>query len=130
MEKPLVDGTRVGQQGSKSLLVAADEEVEGASLRMRQDTVKYLRNMDKDSAYYDPKSRSMRDTSGFEKASDETQQEAARLRRRFAWEGGVSEVANPTAAASVVKAEQAEFMRKRAELQSRYGSANDETSHS
>lgn len=31
------------------------------NLRMREDTAKYLRNLDIDSAYYDPKTRSMRD---------------------------------------------------------------------
>jgi len=30
------------------------------NLRIREDTAKYLRNLDVDSAYYDPKSRSMR----------------------------------------------------------------------
>ncbi|PVU93252.1 hypothetical protein BB559_003378 [Furculomyces boomerangus] len=31
------------------------------NLRIREDTAKYLRNLDPDSAYYDPKSRSMRE---------------------------------------------------------------------
>ncbi len=31
------------------------------NLRLREDTAKYLRNLDPDSAYYDPKTRSMRD---------------------------------------------------------------------
>lgn len=31
------------------------------NLRMREDTAKYLRNLDIESAYYDPKTRSMRD---------------------------------------------------------------------
>jgi pre-mRNA-processing factor SLU7 len=31
------------------------------NLRMREDTAKYLRNLDPESAYYDPKTRSMRD---------------------------------------------------------------------
>ncbi|KAJ3371064.1 mRNA splicing protein [Kappamyces sp. JEL0680] len=31
------------------------------NLRIREDTAKYLRNLDLDSAYYDPKTRSMRD---------------------------------------------------------------------
>lgn len=31
------------------------------NLRIREDTAKYLRNLDPDSAYYDPKTRSMRD---------------------------------------------------------------------
>ena len=32
------------------------------NLRIREDTAKYLVNLDPDSAYYDPKTRSMRDT--------------------------------------------------------------------
>lgn len=31
------------------------------NLRIREDTAKYLRNLDPDSAYYDPKTRSMRE---------------------------------------------------------------------
>jgi pre-mRNA-processing factor SLU7 len=31
------------------------------NLRIREDTAKYLMNLDEDSAYYDPKTRSMRD---------------------------------------------------------------------
>ena len=31
------------------------------NLRIREDTAKYLRNLDADSAYYDPKTRSMRE---------------------------------------------------------------------
>lgn len=31
------------------------------NLRIREDTAKYLLNLDPDSAYYDPKSRSMRE---------------------------------------------------------------------
>ena len=31
------------------------------SNRIREDTAKYLRNLDPDSAYYDPKTRSMRE---------------------------------------------------------------------
>lgn len=30
------------------------------NLRIREDTAKYLRNLDLNSAYYDPKTRSMR----------------------------------------------------------------------
>ena len=31
------------------------------NLRIREDTAKYLRNLDPDSAYYDPKTRAMRE---------------------------------------------------------------------
>ena len=36
-------------------------KVTARNLRIREDTAKYLRNLDPNSAYYDPKSRSMRD---------------------------------------------------------------------
>jgi pre-mRNA-processing factor SLU7 len=36
-------------------------KVTARNLRIREDTAKYLRNLDLNSAYYDPKSRSMRD---------------------------------------------------------------------
>ena len=35
--------------------------VTARNLRIREDTAKYLRNLDPNSAYYDPKSRAMRD---------------------------------------------------------------------
>ncbi|KAJ8684415.1 hypothetical protein QAD02_020207 [Eretmocerus hayati] len=37
------------------------EEAKKQNLRIREDTAKYLRNLDPNSAYYDPKTRSMRD---------------------------------------------------------------------
>ena len=42
---------------------AADSKqtVSVRNLRIREDTAKYLRNLDADSAYYDPKTRSMRE---------------------------------------------------------------------
>lgn len=41
------------------------------NLRIREDTAKYLRNLDPKSAYYDPKSRSMRDNPYPDKSPDE-----------------------------------------------------------
>lgn len=41
------------------------------NLRIREDTAKYLRNLDPNSAYYDPKSRSMRDNPNPDKKLDE-----------------------------------------------------------
>jgi hypothetical protein len=35
--------------------------VTGRNLRIREDTAKYLLNLDTNSAYYDPKTRSMRE---------------------------------------------------------------------
>jgi pre-mRNA-processing factor SLU7 len=128
-ERPLADGTRVGATSSRSLLLSEEETFSTVtSLRSREDTVKYLLNMDKESSYYDPKSRSLRDTAGFEKAADESQAEAAMLRKRFAWEAsqGVSEVANPTAASRTVRAEQLQRQKlveeRKAELEKRYAS--------
>merc|ERR1712039_372588 len=41
------------------------------NLRIREDTAKYLLNLDLESAYYDPKSRSMRDDPTPEKPLDD-----------------------------------------------------------
>ena len=41
------------------------------NLRIREDTAKYLRNLDLSSAYYDPKTRSMRDNPNKDKAPEE-----------------------------------------------------------
>lgn len=42
------------------------------NLRIREDTAKYLRNLDLDSAYYDPKTRSMRENPN--KGGNQTEQ--------------------------------------------------------
>jgi pre-mRNA-processing factor SLU7 len=87
----------------------ADETV--ANLRIREDRAKYLYNLDVNSAYYDPKSRSMRDDPGGAAATQYRGdnyirytgdvQESIRA-RQFAWESAsrgdanVHEIANPT----------------------------------
>ncbi|ORY36153.1 hypothetical protein BCR33DRAFT_759054 [Rhizoclosmatium globosum] len=43
------------------------------NLRIREDTAKYLLNLDKNSAYYDPKTRSMRDNPNKDKDPNELQ---------------------------------------------------------
>ncbi|KAJ3059113.1 mRNA splicing protein [Podochytrium sp. JEL0797] len=43
------------------------------NLRIREDTAKYLLNLDQNSAYYDPKTRSMRDNPNAEKNPDDLQ---------------------------------------------------------
>ncbi|KAI9293117.1 hypothetical protein K502DRAFT_343419 [Neoconidiobolus thromboides FSU 785] len=53
-EKYAEKGAMTGQAGAKSKTTVKN-------LRIREDIPKYLRNLDVDSAYYDPKSRSMRD---------------------------------------------------------------------
>jgi len=50
--------TRLARQGGVG---GAQMKVTARNLRIREDTAKYLRNLDPNSAYYDPKSRSMRD---------------------------------------------------------------------
>ena len=47
--------------------------VTARNLRIREDTAKYLRNLDPNSAYYDPKSRSMRDNPNPEVNPDDLQ---------------------------------------------------------
>ena len=53
-----VHTTRLARQGGVG---GAQMKVTARNLRIREDTAKYLRNLDPNSAYYDPKSRSMRD---------------------------------------------------------------------
>ena len=48
-------------------------KVTARNLRIREDTAKYLRNLDTNSAYYDPKSRSMRDNPNPEIPPEELQ---------------------------------------------------------
>ncbi|GAB7351861.1 hypothetical protein MBLNU459_g2415t1 [Dothideomycetes sp. NU459] len=117
------------------------------NLRLREDTAKYLLNLDLDSAKYDPKTRSMLDAGpagdpntasndlvaeeGFQRASGD----AAEFERaqRYAWETaekGSSKVplhlqANPTAGEITRKREEAEAAAKkevqRAALLAKYG---------
>ncbi|KAK2575895.1 hypothetical protein KPH14_007264 [Odynerus spinipes] len=77
--------------------VDSKQRITVRNLRIREDTAKYLRNLDPQSAYYDPKTRSMRDNpyagtdrevdykgGNFVRFSGDTQQHAnAQL---FAWE--------------------------------------------
>ncbi|TKA26024.1 hypothetical protein B0A50_05536 [Salinomyces thailandicus] len=110
------------------------------TLRLREDTAKYLLNLDLDSAKYDPKTRSMLDTAdstneliaedGFQKASGD----AAEFERatRYAWEtqeGGSGEKihlqANPTEAQMTRKRKAEDDLRKAEErkrfLADKYG---------
>lgn len=52
--------------------VDSKQRITVRNLRIREDTAKYLRNLDPNSAYYDPKTRSMRDNPNPAKPSDET----------------------------------------------------------
>ena len=103
--------TRLARQGGVG---GAQMKVTARNLRIREDTAKYLRNLDPNSAYYDPKSRSMRDNPNPEIVPDESafagdnfariSGDAVQLAdsQLFAWEAaeqGVEEVhpqANPS----------------------------------
>ena len=100
------------------------------NLRIREDTAKYLRNLDPNSAYYDPKTRSMRDNptphenpENLAYAGDNFVRHSGESRelgqtQLFAWEAynmGETQVhlqANPTQAALA----QREFRRKKEDL--------------
>ena len=62
--------SRMGRQGGVG---GAQMKVTARNLRIREDTAKYLRNLEIGSAYYDPKSRSMRDNPNPEVAPDDSQ---------------------------------------------------------
>lgn len=62
--------TRLARQGGVG---GAQMKVTARNLRIREDTAKYLRNLDPNSAYYDPKSRSMRDNPNPEVPAEEAQ---------------------------------------------------------
>lgn len=51
--------------------VDSKQRITVRNLRIREDTAKYLRNLDPNSAHYDPKTRSMRDNPNPQKESDE-----------------------------------------------------------
>lgn len=112
---------RVARQGGVG---GAQMKTTVRNLRIREDTAKYLRNLNPNSAYYDPKTRSMRDNPNPELNPEDTAfigdnmvrftGDAQKLasQQMFAWEGytkGVTEIhplANPS---------QAEFMKKQYE---------------
>lgn len=62
--------SRLARQGGVG---GAQMKVTARNLRIREDTAKYLRNLDLNSAYYDPKSRSMRDNPNADVNPDELQ---------------------------------------------------------
>jgi len=120
--------TRLARQGGVG---GAQMKVTARNLRIREDTAKYLRNLDTNSAYYDPKSRSMRDNPNPEIPPEELQFAGDNFARNtgdvvqlaetqlFAWDAvdkGVSEVhpqANPSQAELMKK----KFKSKSAEIQ-------------
>ncbi|XP_012257725.2 pre-mRNA-splicing factor Slu7 [Athalia rosae] len=77
--------------------VDSKQRITVRNLRIREDTAKYLRNLDPNSAYYDPKTRSMRDNpyagtdqevayrgENYARFSGDTQQHA--VAQLFAWD--------------------------------------------
>lgn len=115
--------TRLARQGGVG---GAQMKVTARNLRIREDTAKYLRNLDLQSAYYDPKSRSMRDNPNPEhEETDFAGDNFARIsgdavglaqQQLFAWEAqakGVAEIhpqANPS---------QAELLKKKFQTQAK-----------
>lgn len=69
-EDAKVHTSRLARQGGVG---GAQMKVTARNLRIREDTAKYLRNLDPSSAYYDPKSRSMRDNPNPEINPEESQ---------------------------------------------------------
>ncbi len=65
-----VHTSRLARQGGVG---GAQMKVTARNLRIREDTAKYLRNLDPNSAYYDPKSRSLRDNPNPEADPNELQ---------------------------------------------------------
>jgi pre-mRNA-processing factor SLU7 len=126
-EDDKVHTSRLARQGGVG---GAQMKVTARNLRIREDTAKYLRNLDLNSAYYDPKSRSMRDNPNPEIAPEESQFAGDNFTRisgdavqladtqLFAWdaaEKGVSELhpqANPSQAELLKK----KFQSKSADL--------------
>jgi len=128
---------------------AADETV--ANLRMRNDTAKYLYNLDVNSAFYDPKSRSMRDDPRAGIATGEYKgdnfvrfsgdvAESMKI-RQFAWDSAqqdkgtkIHEIANPTESVMILKKTEKKEKDKISEQQrailQKYGALNDSSDDS
>ena len=117
--------TRLARQGGVG---GAQMKITARNLRIREDTAKYLRNLDIDSAYYDPKSRSMRDnpnphleetTFAGENFTRTTGDAVALAQTQlFAWEAekkGVAEI-HPQANPSQAELLQKQFKTKAADL--------------
>jgi pre-mRNA-processing factor SLU7 len=120
--------SRLARQGGVG---GAQMKVTARNLRIREDTAKYLRNLDPNSAYYDPKSRSMRDNPNPELPPEESQfvgDNFARISgdavelastQLFAWDAadmGVSEI-HPQANPSQVELLKKKFKTKASEIQ-------------
>ncbi|CAK7270606.1 mRNA splicing protein [Sporothrix epigloea] len=139
------DGTRY----SEDTELGVSRKNGAADLRMREDTARYLINLDVDSAKYDPKRRKIVDGGAFlddsarlfaEENFSKASGDAAAFEKaeRYAWEvhdktgdASLHMQANPTAAAHRRKADEEEARRKQKEmddlLRKKYGvGASDE----
>ncbi|KHO00956.1 pre-mRNA-splicing factor slu7 [Metarhizium album ARSEF 1941] len=137
------EGSEDGDKYAEENDMSKHQSTATRQLRIREDTAKYLLNLDLESAKYDPKTRSLVDggatggkaadlfaEEGFMRSSGEAREfEEA---QRYAWEaqersGNTSQhlQANPTAGAFYRKIEQEEIEKKRAErekqLKEKYG---------
>ncbi|KAI7231225.1 hypothetical protein KC330_g6530 [Hortaea werneckii] len=133
-------GGKHGEQYDAETDMGRSQSKSTRTLRLREDTAKYLLNLDLDSAKYDPKTRTMLDTAdstneliaedGFQKASGD----AAEFEKatRYAWEsqetGAPDKIhlqANPTEAQLTRKRKAEDDLRKAEErkkfLADRYG---------
>lgn len=134
------EGDAEGAKYEEETDMGRQQSTSTRNLRLREDTAKYLINLDLESAKYDPKTRSMLDTAtstseliaedGFERASGD----AAEFERasRYAWEtqerGDRDKIhlqANPTEAQLTRKRKADDDLRKQAErkklLADKYG---------
>ncbi|KAI1379183.1 Pre-mRNA splicing Prp18-interacting factor-domain-containing protein [Hypoxylon crocopeplum] len=147
-----VDGEGEGKDAGEKYAEESDmgrhQSTATRQLRIREDTAKYLLNLDLESAKYDPKTRTMVDAGatadkaaqlfaeeGYLRASGDAAEFEKAL--KYAWEkqeqsGDTSQhmQANPTAGEYFRKKEKEEAERKRAErikvLQDKYGSDGDQ----
>ena len=141
--RPVALGNKTEPVVKLQLKPGDEEALSVANLRVREDTAKYLMNLDLESAHYDPKSRSMRDDpntnpdfkgDNFVRFSGEAD-EVMQIRRSLVWEGGaatgssVNEIANPTESLQKLRQQKEESARKvaerKADLEKMYG-ANKE----
>ncbi|POM61761.1 Pre-mRNA-splicing factor SLU7 [Phytophthora palmivora] len=123
---------RVARQGGVG---GAQMKTTVRNLRIREDTAKYLRNLNPNSAYYDPKTRSMRDNPNPELNPEDSTFVGDNMARftgdaqklasaqLFAWEAyskgtDIHEIANPS---------QAEFLKK--QYEERKAALEKEKSH-
>ena len=130
-DEKLADFT--GVEKKEAVTDAKASVMTSRNLRIREDTAKYLVDLDADAGLYNPKSRSMVEVGGLEfvKSGSEVMQV-----RAFAWEaykqggGNLHEVAQPTQVEKLFRMKQSEEERlkdnKRRKLADAYGPSDDQ----